>query len=179
MCHSDDLHQRFLSLYTDNESSIRAYVRRLVPSRIDAADVMQDIALALWKKFGTFATDGNSLQFKYWGFEVARFEVLRWLRKRSTDRHILSDEIIQAISIESFNLDHYLTSQRNALAECLKKLPKSDRQLVLSAYSRDDQIKEIATRSGRTIAAFYQWLHRIRLKLVECTRRSLAQDLFS
>ena len=40
-------HERFLTLFTANEPAIRAFVRRLVPTRQDAADVMQGVALVL------------------------------------------------------------------------------------------------------------------------------------
>jgi hypothetical protein len=46
-----EFHEQFLRLFTANEAAIRAYVRRLVPTRDDAADVMQGISLVLWKKF--------------------------------------------------------------------------------------------------------------------------------
>ena len=36
------IHEQFLRLFTANEAAIRAYVRRLVPLRDDAADVMQN-----------------------------------------------------------------------------------------------------------------------------------------
>ena len=42
------IHEQFLALFTANEPAIRAYVRRLVATRQDAADVMQGIALVLW-----------------------------------------------------------------------------------------------------------------------------------
>ena len=45
------IHEHFLTLFTVNEPAIRAFVRRLVPTRQDAADVMQDVALVLWRKF--------------------------------------------------------------------------------------------------------------------------------
>jgi RNA polymerase sigma-70 factor (ECF subfamily) len=46
-----ETHERFLTLFTVNEPGIRAFVRRLVPTRQDAADVMQGVALVLWRKF--------------------------------------------------------------------------------------------------------------------------------
>ena len=48
---AEDKHACFLGLFTAHESSIHAYVRRLVYRREDASDVMQKIAIILWKKF--------------------------------------------------------------------------------------------------------------------------------
>ena len=46
-----EIHEKFVTLFAANEAAIRAYVRRLVPTRDDAADVMQGVALVLWRKF--------------------------------------------------------------------------------------------------------------------------------
>ena len=48
-------HDLFLRLYTEHEPSLRGFVRSLLPSREDAREVMQDLAVALWRKFETLA----------------------------------------------------------------------------------------------------------------------------
>jgi RNA polymerase sigma-70 factor (ECF subfamily) len=39
-------HNRFLRSFTAHEAAIRAYVRRMVPTRADADDVMQEASVA-------------------------------------------------------------------------------------------------------------------------------------
>ena len=80
-------HERFLTLFTANEPAIRAFVRRLVPTRHDAADVMQGVALVLWRKFPALE---ESDQFRKWAFGVARYETLAWLRDKARDRLVLA-----------------------------------------------------------------------------------------
>ncbi len=46
-----------MRLYTANGPAIRGFVRSLVPTREDAADVMQDVAVVLWRKFTTVEVD--------------------------------------------------------------------------------------------------------------------------
>ena len=72
--------EQFLRLLTANEAAIRAYVRRLVPTRDDAADVMQGISLVLWKKFADL---DELAEFRKWAFGVARYETLAWLRDKA------------------------------------------------------------------------------------------------
>jgi RNA polymerase sigma-70 factor (ECF subfamily) len=48
--------------------------------------------------------------------------------------------------------------------------------LVLKAYVPDMQIKDVAEQSGRTVGAFYQWLHRMRMRLQECTQRTIRAE---
>jgi RNA polymerase sigma-70 factor (ECF subfamily) len=167
------IHEQFLSLFTANESAIRAYVRRLVPTRHDAADVMQGVALVLWKKFRELDEPND---FRKWSFGVARYETLAWLRDKARDRLVLADDVLQKVAQESARDEERLSAQRDALEGCLEKLPEEQRTAILSAYAPNVGIQDAAKRSGRTVAAFYQWLHRMRLRLLECTRRTLQAE---
>ena len=80
-----DKHTCFLGLFTANEASIHGYVRRLVYKREDAMDVMQKIAIVLWKKFDQLQSDND---FRKWAFGVARFEVLAWRRGSKSETWI-------------------------------------------------------------------------------------------
>jgi RNA polymerase sigma-70 factor (ECF subfamily) len=162
-------HEQFLTLFTANEPAIRAFVRRLVPTRQDAADVMQSVALVLWRKFDELDQRDS---FRKWAFGVARFEVLVWRRDIARDRLVLSEEILEVVANESLAAESQLAAHRDALESCLDKLPAEHRTLVLAAYQPETRIQTLAASSGRTVAAFYQWLHRMRVRLLECTRRT-------
>ena len=163
-------HERFLTLFTVNEPGIRAFVRRLVPTRQDAADVMQGVALVLWRKFPELEEPD---QFRRWAFGVARYETLAWLRDKARDRLVLADDVLDTVAHESAQVESRLSAQREALEGCLEKLPGEQRTLVLSAYAPDVRIQDVAEQSGRSVAAFYQWLYRMRVRLLECTRLTL------
>lgn len=169
----DDIHEQFLMLFTANEPAIRAFVRRLVPAREDSAEVMQGIALVLWRKFDALRDPG---EFRRWAFGVARHETLAWLRDKARSRLVLAADVLELVADEAALQDDRLSAQRDALAECLEKLPGDQRELVLEAYSPNVRIQQVAEQSGRTVSAFYQWLHRLRLRLLECTRRTLEAE---
>ena len=166
-------HERFLTLFTVNEPAIRAFVRRLVPTRQDAADVMQDVALVLWRKFPELE---EPVQFRKWAFGVARYETLAWLRDKARNRLVLADDVLNNVAHESSQIENQLSAQREALEDCLEKLPSEQRTLVLAAYAPHVRMQDVAKHGGRTVAAFYQWLHRMRLRLLECTRRTLQAE---
>jgi len=181
-------HEQFLRLYTAQEPAIRAFVRRLVPTRADAADVMQEVALVLWRKFGLFDSSAVPVDvgtakpqdagegFRRWAFGVARYETLAWLRDKARDRHVLAGDVLEMLADEAAVAEPQLSVQREALERCLARLPREQRKLVIAAYTPGARIQEIAERSGRTLAGFYQWLHRTRLRLLECTRQVLALE---
>jgi len=166
-------YDQFLRLYTEHEPVLRAFVRRLVPKRSDAADVMQEVALVLWRKFDPLLQKED---FCRWAFGVARYETLAWLRDKARDRHVFSEDLLQTFADESIKAESYLSAQREALERCLNKMTDKDRRLMLAAYSEGALIRDIARRSGRSIVGFYQWLHRMRLRLLNCTRSILATE---
>lgn len=168
-----DRHREFLRCYTSHEPAIRAYVRRLVPLRADADDVMQEVAVVLWDKFDEFREGGD---FRFWAFGVARFEVLAWLRDKGRDRLVLSQAVAELIAEESLQDEPRLARQREALESCLEKLDAAQRQLLVAAYQPQTRIQSLAAQSGRSLAGFYQWLYRMRRLLLDCARRELAAE---
>jgi RNA polymerase sigma-70 factor (ECF subfamily) len=170
------IHEQFLTLFTANEPAIRAFVRRLVPTSHDAADVMQSVALVLWRKFPDLDQPND---FRKWSFGVARYEALAWLRDKARDRLVLAEDVLNFLANESLEDEERLSLQREALEDCLEKLPKQHRTVIIAAYAPDVGIQTAAAQSGRTVEAFYQWLHRMRLRLLECTRRTLRTEGFA
>ena len=92
--HSGDPQDRFLRLFTANDAAIRAFVRSLVPTRQDAEDVMQEIAVVLWRKFSELPDD----DFRRWAFGVARYEILAWRRDKARDRHLFGDDTLDLLA---------------------------------------------------------------------------------
>jgi RNA polymerase sigma-70 factor (ECF subfamily) len=58
----------------------------------------------------------------------------------------------------------------------MQKLPDEQRLLVQAAYAPGVRIDELAAQLGRTAMALYKNLHRIRLTLMDCTRRLLDSE---
>ena len=172
----DPRHDLFLRLFTTNEPAVRAFVRSLVPALADANDVMQEVAIVLWKKFADY---DSSEDFRRWAFGVAKFKVLAWQRDQARDRHVFGEDMTEVLASEAAERSDQLAAKREALRLCLEKLPPDQRQLVGSAYASGSRIDDLAARMGRTAMALYKQLHRIRLALIECTRRVLAKEELS
>jgi RNA polymerase sigma-70 factor, ECF subfamily len=165
-----DLHSDFLRLFTAHELAIRAHVRRLVPTRYDADDVMQEVAVVLWQKFEVFRPDGD---FRSWAFGVVRYEVLAWRRDKARDRLMLRGDLIELLAVEALEDESRLARQRDLLTKCLDSLEPRQRDLLLAAYQPTTTIQDVARDSGRTIGGFYQWIHRMKRFLLECVRERM------
>lgn len=170
---NDQRHDQFLRLFAAHEPALRTFVRALVPSREDASEVMQEVAVVLWKKFGEFDA---ARDFRKWAFGVARFEALASLRDRARDRHVFDDGLVCQLADAAAAADERHEAHREALEGCLQKLPATQRELVLAAYTKGTRMDELAAQRGRTPMSLYKLLHRIRRVLLECVRRSLARE---
>lgn len=166
----EDKHACFLSLFTAHESSIHAYVRRLVYRREDASDVMQKIAIILWKKFDQLISDK---EFRKWSFGVARYEVLAWRRDlaRERERLVLSTETIELMAGEMDRKAEQLDLEREAILQhCLNKLKKEQRSALKEMYMDASNTPSLAQKFGKSTTGFYQWIYRIRRNLSKCAK---------
>jgi len=163
-------HAVFLRLYAEHEGALQTFVRSLLCSREEAAEVMQEVLVVLWQKFDQVD------EFRPWAFGVARNMVLRHLRSQKRDRHVFSEELVQQLADDAAALVEHHAEQRAALEHCLNKLSVTQRQLVLTAYTQGTRIDDLATRRGQTPMALYKVLHRIRQALLACVQRTVAKE---
>lgn len=119
----------------------------------------------LWKKFDEFEM-GTS--FVAWAHMIARYEVMKYRRKKGRDRHIFSDEVLELLAEECENHEEELSGRRSVLKSCFAELANEEQKLLLASYARDLTIKELAEREGRTPGALYKALDRLRIRLVKC-----------
>ncbi len=166
-------HDQFLRLFSANEPAIHGFVRSLLPTREDAREVMQEVAVVLWRKFSGFTGDED---FRKWAFGVARYEVLAYARDKARDRHVFDDDLLQNLAEEAAESMEMREAQREALERCLAKLGAPQRSLLLNAYEPGARIDRLAVARGQTAMALYKILHRLRLVLVTCTQRDLAEQ---
>jgi RNA polymerase sigma-70 factor (ECF subfamily) len=168
-------HDDFLRLHATHEPAVRGYVRSLLPTRDDASEVMQEAAIVLWRKFEQLDDPKN---FRKWAFGVARVEVMTWRRDKARDRHVFSDELAEVLADEAAfdSRDERSEAQRRALEFCLKKLPVEKQTLLQRAYDGDTRIDRLAAELNRSAMSLYKILHRLRLKMVKCTRKFIDRE---
>ena len=171
----DDLleHDQFLRLFMEHEEALRLFVRSLLFNAEETREVMQEVAIVLWRKFDPTL---DSISFRRWAFGVARMEVLSFRRDRARDRHTFSEDIVELLERTVQEESDNLESEREALAKCLSKLPAKQSALVSSAYEPGVKMNELANKLGWTSMALYKKIHRIRIQLMECTRRELLSE---
>jgi len=167
----------FAELLRRHQSQLFAYIYSLVHNFDDADDLFQQTSVVLWDKFDQF---DRSKRFLAWACGVARYEVLNYLRARNRHRLYFSDELNLALVEAQDDLEaEPLAEQRDALAECLKKLRRRDVDLLEAFYGRCLGVSEVASAWGRSTHSIHNSLRRIRRALFECVHRTLAHGEFA
>lgn len=164
---------RFVQLFAQHQRSIHAYIYSLVPSRVDADDVMQETSLVLWKKWGEF---DPSREFVRWACGIAFHEVLKLRRKAATSRCYFNEELLQQLSAEVVRQSEELEGRHLALVGCLSKLGAQDRELIERRYQTKTTARKVADDLDRPASTVYKALARIRSALFDCVERTLAQE---
>src|SRR5829696_1268642 len=157
--------QQFLSLFLRSEREIFRYVAALVPNVADTEDIVQQTALVLWEKFDAY---DPSLPFTLWACRFALNKTRQWLERRQRWQALLERGLAEELAQRREELRPAHDSRLRHLEGCLGKLPTEQLSLVEGYYYRRDGIENLATSSGRTVAATYKMLQRVRLALQAC-----------
>jgi RNA polymerase sigma-70 factor (ECF subfamily) len=157
--------QRFLSLFLRSEREIFRYVAALVPNVADTEDIVQQTALALWEKFDAY--DPNQ-PFTPWACRFALNKTKQWIERRQRWQALLENGLADELARRREELRPELETRLRHLEDCLAKLPDEQRSLVEGYYYRRDGVERLAENAGRTVAATYKTLQRIRQALLLC-----------
>jgi RNA polymerase sigma-70 factor (ECF subfamily) len=127
----------------------------------------------MWEKFDEAAPPAD---FVAWGCRIAFYKVLEHRRNRRRARVIFSDAMLERVAetvcehADALQLDE----RHDALACCLGKLSRGDRQLLDERFKEGATVLSVAERLGRSADAIYKALARIRRALHDCVERTIA-----
>ncbi len=157
--------QQFLSLFLRSEREIFRYVAALVPNVTDAEDIVQQTALALWQKFDAY---DPAQPFTPWACRFALNKARQWIERRQRWQALLDHGLAEELARRRQELQPEFERRLSRLETCLEQLPPKQRSLVLSYYYQRVDVQSLAEREGRSVAATYKMLQRIRETLRRC-----------
>src|SRR3954470_22153012 len=88
--------QRFLSLFLRSEREVFRYVAALVPNMVDAEDIVQQTALALWEKFDAY---DPSQPFTPWACRFALNKTKQWIERRQRWQALLERGLADELAL--------------------------------------------------------------------------------
>ena len=162
-------HEAFLRLFTTFEGNLRAFVASLLPTWEGVDEVMQESSIVLWRKFAQFDQSAEA-GFLDWAFMIARYEVLKYRRRRATDRLRFSEDVFDLLTNTAESVTATQDERLRLLRECVAKLEPAQLELVKAVYEDGAAIKDVAERIGRSPTGLYKALARIRNRLATCVQ---------
>ena len=157
--------QRFLTLFLRSEREIFRYVAALVPNVGDAEDIVQQAAMSLWEAFDAY---DPTQPFTPWACRFALNKARQWIERRQRWQALLDHGLAEELAQRRQELQPEFERRLKHLETCLGKLPPEQRTLVEGYYYERADIESLAERSGKTAAATYKMLQRIRQALQCC-----------
>lgn len=174
-CFMDSTAQ-FMRLWTCCQAEVARYIAMMVPRTADAAEVLQNVSVALWEKWGEYDV---GRPFVPWAIRFAYLEVLKWRQRQARERLIFSDDLLARLH-EAHEAEAPLIEARHrALEGCLAKLTPQEREWVARRYARHGGAKSEARRSGVSLNQIYYALEKIRVRLLDCIEQTLRQEDWS
>lgn len=167
-----DPQRAFVSLLTQHQGSLRAFIISMMPGQSGVEDVLQETNLTLWEKRDRFEIGTN---FTAWSFAIARFSVLEHRRKLRRDgRIIFSDELLDKLAPpEEVLQPESLQARHDALEACLGKLSPDQREMIDRRYKKGTSLEDYSAEIGKTANSVRVALFRVRNGLRRCIQREL------
>lgn len=160
----------FLRHFLQHQDDLRAFIGSLVRDRHACDDLLQDVALVLWRKYGEY---DPSRPFGAWARGIATYKVLQWFEKSKRVPVPLSPAATQLIALAFEESPAGGAEEQEALRRCLEKLPEKSRDLVRMRYEESLKLRDIAERVSSTLDAVHKALSRIREALRVCVQEQI------
>ena len=164
----------FIPLIMESQRALKNYLYSLHPHADDLDDLFQETSLKLWQVFGEY---DMSRPFLPWALRIAYFQVLRFRKERVRDRLVFPDNLVELLAGEA-PPPGQADLVRSCLNDCLETLSPRAREVLLSRYSLDSSISELARQTRRSAHVLYRLLEKSRGQVVNCLRRKLASEGF-
>lgn len=161
-------HEEFMRRFLECQRGLLRYVMYFVPNAHDARDIVQNTAIALWKKHEQY---DPAEPFMPWACRFALNETKLFIRTDTRWKHFLNEETVNALAGRRQEMAGELDERRIHLRECLRKLPDAQRAVVEQYYFNDVSVERMAESSRRSVHAIYKSLSRIRSALMDCVQR--------
>ena len=167
---------RFIADITASQRHMHAFFSSVLWNIADADEVLQETNLALWRKADDY---DPSRPFLPWAMRFAQIQLKVWLRRQERVPLVFDDALIERLATQAADDSPALDAIRRTLADCLHKLPADQRDLVMSRYEPGAKVNAIAAARSTTPAALSESLRRIRMKLLACIDKTIADGAYA
>ncbi len=161
----------FVRLLTATQADLYMFIRSLIFSNDDAADILGESNLAIWAQRDRFAIGTN---FRAWTFQIVRLRVLQWRQRHQREMAVFSTPLFDELADYAESHAEPESHRLEDLRHCMKKLSPEDCALIERRYHAGSSAEKIAADIGRTAQWVYKAVYRIRAALTRCIARQMA-----
>jgi RNA polymerase sigma-70 factor (ECF subfamily) len=166
----EDQQECFMRLWTAAQPAVAGYIRSLIHGT-DADDVLQETALALFRRFADY---DPARPFVAWALGVAKFQVLGHRRDAARSFVTFDNELLERYTDEWTESCPSSDYRAGALENCFGELTGRGRQTLRMRYYEGFTAEDIARRTASRGAAVRVMLQRIRDSLRACVEHQLS-----
>ncbi len=165
-------HERFTLHWTQAHPAIAGFVSAMVPDASAADDVMQEVALALLRKFAEY---DPQRPFIAWAMGIAKIAILTERRDRGRAATRFRRESVDELAAEWQAILPTVDERGAALGECMRLVTGRNRELIAMRYEEGMQPQDIAERIGTSSGAIRVALARVRAALSQCIEKRMSK----
>jgi RNA polymerase sigma-70 factor, ECF subfamily len=142
---SNNLQDAFLNIFEQNIGIIIKIARAYTKIIQDREDLINDIALELWKSFERFKGDSK---ISTWIYRVALNTSINYSRKYRSTRLVSSSDL-KLVNRINWLIEQDESSQAETLYDCINELNAMNKAIIL-LYLDDNSHEEISIITGIT-----------------------------
>lgn len=142
----------FERLMSAHYRAVERYVRWRLPPEADADDILQEIWLTAYRRFGQLKSRDA---FKAWVLSIARNKCADWFRRAAGRREVSLD----ALPERALPVGRYGVAEGSAVRDALEQLDRRDREMLYLRFWEELPQAEIARRLGVPLGTVKSRLH--------------------
>lgn len=163
--------EKYAEIIERYQGKLFAYLYRLVGSREEAEDLLQDVFLKAYKNLHSYDTDRK---FSSWVYRIAHNEAVNHIKRRSLKRFIPWEDVtasrdkLEMSSDEADAQDVWIRKETSQeVDEAINRLPFKYKQVLVLRYYSDKSYEEISEILGRPVNTVGTLINRAKKKLSE------------
>jgi RNA polymerase sigma-70 factor, ECF subfamily len=168
-----DKAELFVQLVTQFQQRVHLFILSLVPNPADAEEILQETNLVLWRKFDEFRVGSD---FRAWAFQIAYNKVKSFRERQGRERLRFGPSVSDRLAEIASSVPEPTSIAVETLDACKRQLSDQDRDLIERRYQPGATTASVAAEVGRSVAAVYKAVVRIRRALFECIQRAVRKE---
>lgn len=167
-CKNPEVYKELVRRYSKRLS---VYLYRLVGSKEESEDLLQNVFMKVYKHCADFNT---SRKFSSWIYRIAHNEAVNYLKRKSKKHFVSWEDIsttkdkLETKSDAKSPLENWISKEKKKdVEEALEKIPEKYREVLELRYFQDKSYEEISKVLKKPVNTVGTLLNRAKNKLFE------------